>query len=350
MQGVHRILVCRPNHRLGNILLLTPLLAELEQRYPAAEVDVVVGSGVGAELFSQFPRVRNVFNLTPRIVRHPFLLASVLRKIRAAHYDVAIDPTQHSMSGRIIMLVAQASYSIGVSPLRRSRGDTVPAAQHLARRPVDALRRALPGESGIEEAECPPLSLRLTPAEHAAGRKVLIAIAQTSETQRIVGVFTNATGRKLHGEAWWVAMIEQMRCLRPDVLILEFIAAHGKSQLSCRYRTFYSSHPRQLAAVISQLNCFISADCGVMHLAASSGVTTIGLFSVTNPLEYQPYSGMSRSIVTVDRSPESVAEACIEAIDCGRLAKPAHNGSDSAIAIAAVADACFEVDSNPIPG
>jgi heptosyltransferase-3 len=34
---VARILVIRPNHRLGNQLLLTPLLQEIEKLYPAAK-------------------------------------------------------------------------------------------------------------------------------------------------------------------------------------------------------------------------------------------------------------------------------------------------------------------------
>jgi len=32
-RDIFRILLLRPNHRLGNTLLLTPLLTELEQRY-----------------------------------------------------------------------------------------------------------------------------------------------------------------------------------------------------------------------------------------------------------------------------------------------------------------------------
>jgi len=34
-----RVLVCRPNGRLGNTLLLTPLLQELERVFPGAEID-----------------------------------------------------------------------------------------------------------------------------------------------------------------------------------------------------------------------------------------------------------------------------------------------------------------------
>lgn len=320
LSGIHRILVCRPNHRLGNILLLTPLLAELERLYPGAEVDVVLGSPVGAELMSQFPRVRNIFNLTPRIVRHPIVLASVLRKIRAMRYDMAIDPTPNSMSGRMIMLAARAEYSVGIQPeAMAAAANDAPWNRHFAQLPVEALRRAISDKSNIDkEQRCPPLSIRLTPHEREVGYQILVALAKSTDTDRVIGVFANATGHKRYEEAWWMRLLERLLYLRPDLVVVEFIAAHGKSQLRCRYQTFYSTNARHLGAVISQLNCFISADCGVMHLAASSATTTIGLFSVTDPFKYQPYSGRSRSVMTVGRSPEGVADACVEIIDQGR--------------------------------
>lgn len=39
--AIRSILVVRPNVRLGNNLLLTPLLAELEQKFPLARIDIL---------------------------------------------------------------------------------------------------------------------------------------------------------------------------------------------------------------------------------------------------------------------------------------------------------------------
>lgn|GEM_PF-7059747 len=38
--GIHRVLVCRPNQRLGNSGLISPLIAEIEALYPGAEIDM----------------------------------------------------------------------------------------------------------------------------------------------------------------------------------------------------------------------------------------------------------------------------------------------------------------------
>src|SRR6185312_4329757 len=43
-RGIHRILVCHISHTLGNALLLTPLIRELEATYPGAQIDIVTRS------------------------------------------------------------------------------------------------------------------------------------------------------------------------------------------------------------------------------------------------------------------------------------------------------------------
>src|SRR5712671_3999162 len=55
-----RVLVCRPNGRLGNTLLLTPLLQELERVFPGAEIDIVSACPAAAEIFCEYPSVRTI--------------------------------------------------------------------------------------------------------------------------------------------------------------------------------------------------------------------------------------------------------------------------------------------------
>src|ERR1700734_2861167 len=48
--GIYRIVICHISHTLGNALLLTPLIQELEATWPGAEIDIVTRSQVGQEL------------------------------------------------------------------------------------------------------------------------------------------------------------------------------------------------------------------------------------------------------------------------------------------------------------
>jgi hypothetical protein len=63
---VARILVIRPNHRLGNQLLLTPLLQEIEKLYPAAKVSLLVKGSAAPAIFKSY-KLDNVFQLPPAI-------------------------------------------------------------------------------------------------------------------------------------------------------------------------------------------------------------------------------------------------------------------------------------------
>jgi hypothetical protein len=99
--GIHRILICRSVHTLGDSLTLTPLLTELADVYPGAEVDIVCGCPVADALFEAFPDVRAVHRMPQHIPGHLLATARTLHAMRRKHYDLAVDPDPQSQSGRL---------------------------------------------------------------------------------------------------------------------------------------------------------------------------------------------------------------------------------------------------------
>ncbi len=315
-QAIRRILVCRPNHRLGNLLLLTPLLAELERLLPDAQVDIVLAGDHVAELFQTFPNVGHIWNLSRRMVRHPVALVRTITAIRRTHYDLAIDPCEASQSSRFLMTVARPRHALGIA---RSRSAASPddawtrgAPVHMAQWPVYLLRGALqqpPADSG---QGFPPLDIRLTPDErrHARARlERLAGVTGAPHAQAIIGVFTEATGAKNYGIDWWRHFIDALRASRPGCAVVEIAPPDGRPRLGGNFPCFSSPSPREVAAIISNMTCFVSADCGVMHLASASGASTLGLFSVSDATKYAPYGHRSQALITRGETPEAVAEA-----------------------------------------
>lgn len=311
--GVHRILVSRPNHRLGNMLLLTPLIAEIERVYPGAEIHLLVGAASGAEIFASFRNVRQVHCLTARVARHPWLLWKTVRQLKRMRFDLAVDASLGSQSGRIFMALAQPRRMVGFRAA--NPGVTQAQGTHFAERPVFALWRALP--PGVSAGmTCPPLSVRLSnreveAAEHDLGR---LTGSRCPGSRPRIGVFANATGAKNLDTAWWNAFIAEIHRVRPDFELIEFLPAHAHSMLGCRVTTYYSTQLRQMAAVMSQLAGFVSADCGVMHLAAASGVPTFGLFCATDPELYAPYAGGSWGLALANWSAGEVAHRVVKSV------------------------------------
>lgn len=312
-----RILICRPNHRLGNLLLLTPLVIELQRTFPNARIDIVLAGEHGAELFRTFRQVGHIYSLSRRMVRHPIAIVRTALQIRRAHYDLALDPCEASQSGRLLATIAGARHVIGIPRGQSIAGleesgwmGRVPA--HMAQWPVHLLRRTLARQLPEPDDDFPALDIQLSAAERERARTTLeqmLQVAGESRVRHVIGVFAEATGAKGYGRDWWQRFIRVVAERYPDVAIVEIVPADGRPRLAADLPSFGSPSPREVAAVISNMQCFVSGDCGVMHLASAAGVPTIGLFSVTDALKYAPYGHGSRALDTNGKSPEEVAES-----------------------------------------
>jgi len=323
--NIHRILICRPNHRLGNLLLLTPLVAEIQRLFPDADVDIVLAGEHVTELFQAFPNVRHIHNLSRRMVRHPIALVRTAVRLRRARYDLAIDPCETSQSSRLLVAVAKPKYAIG-APRSLSATGSVPerteqTPTHMAQWPVYQFRRAVNAQS--PGPEFPALDILLSEQERLRARTRLARVIHAddpSHFQRTIGVFAAATGAKGYDVDWWQRFVRTVGARHPDAAIVEIVPADGQPRLALPF--FGSPSPREVAAVIANMTCFVSADCGVMHLASAAGVPTIGLFKASDPSKYAPYGHGSRALDTNGKSPEEIAELASTVIGTFTQATP----------------------------
>ncbi|MBS0383704.1 MAG: hypothetical protein JSR56_14875 [Proteobacteria bacterium] len=160
------------------------------------------------------------------------------------------------------------------------------------------------------ERDFPELDIRLSADERKQPREVLDGLLRAhgkSHAQLVVGVFAEATGGKRYPRDWWQRFIAEVRAHHPDCAFFEILPPDGQPRLALDLPTFCSRNPRDVAAMISNMTCFVSADCGVMHLASASGTPTLGLFSVTEVPKYEPYGRGSRALVTNGKTPEEIA-------------------------------------------
>ena len=322
-RGIDRILVCRTSHSLGNTLLLTPLLTELEQVYPGAEIDIVTQSPVARELYGKFFSLRKVFVLPSRFPPHMPAVLSVLKAMRKTSYDLVIDPDFSSKTGRLLLALAHGRYKLGFCGSEKSGGVTHAVAipehvQHVAKLPVYLLRAAL---RRAGETDYPSPDIRLSRTERAAGSKALVRIMGGAHAAKrpVVGVFANATGAKRLEGPWWQAMLDHLETLMPGYAFLEFTPVFGASMLDLRYPTQYCSDLRKLAAVVSNLAAFVSVDSGLMHVAWASGTTTLGLFTGTDIEAWGPYGSNATVIEARALSPEAIADIVAERVQAAAV-------------------------------
>lgn len=287
-KSISKVLVVRPNHRLGNQLLLTPLLQEIERLYPAAEVSLLVKGGAGPAIFKSY-KLHQVYQLPRRPLQHPFQYVRVLINALTSQYDIAFNTTPSSSSGRLFTSWARAKIRF----LGRPHEEQV-TPEHMGKEPVYDFRGLVRNQNGNKlniDDHVDRLDLRLSNKELDHGYQVLKKIFVNEKPT--ISLYTYATGKKIYSGSWWHEFHLELKRRYPDHNILEILPVENVSQLSFTTSTFYSRDIREIASVVANSAVFIGADSGIMHLAASSGTPTIGLFKVTALERYAPYGNGS---------------------------------------------------------
>jgi ADP-heptose:LPS heptosyltransferase len=307
------ILICRPNTRLGNTLLMTPLVQEIEATLPAARVDILTACPAAHEVFREFPSVRRVYQLPFRGVRHPLRHLLTLLRVRRIRYDILIDPCPRSWTSRFLTQRLAARLKLGFESADKARGIDVGipfegAPLHMGAYPVYLLRRGLLKlEGDLAGADAPRLAIRLTELERRTGKEALRRVIGPGPSGPVVAVAAHATGAKRFSVAWWRHMIAALRTRLPAAQVLEIRPPNGVAALP-ELPAYSSPRVREVAAVLEAADCFVCADSGLMHLGAATDTITVGLFKVTEPRLYAPRRGASCALTASDSAPELVAE------------------------------------------
>ncbi len=306
------ILVCRPNTRLGNTVLLTPLIEELQSTLPNARIEVLSACPAAGEVFAGFAGVRRVHELPFRGVRHPLRYLRTLVRVCRVDYDIVIDPCPNSWTARFLTRWIPGRMKVGFAhPRHRHRLDvTTPfmdAPRHMGAYPVYLIRRTLfdldPKAARADEVT---LAIHLSPVERAFGRKQIHHLAGANCTGPVIALATHATGAKRYALPWWRTLIAELGERVPDARFIEIRPPSGHASLP-GLAGFSSSRTREVAAVIDAASCFVCADSGLMHLAAATDTVTVGLFKVTLPQLYAPRRGRSCALPASDAEPGAAA-------------------------------------------
>ena len=294
---IKKILISRPNHRLGNLLLISPLIQELEAIFPNCKIDLLVNQSCGAELYQTYKSIDRVLQLPRKPFKHLVDYLKVLKQMRDQQYDISINAVEESSSGKIFTILSKSKYKL-VAATNSIHTNELQKEKHLAKQPIHTLREFL-RELGllVSNRPVPFLDVKLTAMELIGGKRLVQNLVKASH-KPIICLFTNATGAKCYSEEWWLMFYQLIQKEFPEACIIEVLPKENISRIRFQAPTFYSTNIRELGAFIANTDVFIGADSGVMHLASASGTPTMGLFSVTSIEKYKPYNEKSIAVDT----------------------------------------------------
>lgn len=305
---IKTVLICRPNHRLGNLLLMTPLVQEIKSTFPNCKIDLFVQGNLASIIYQNYEYVDTIIK-TPR---KPFdQLRQYLRgwiKLKEKKYDLAINLEKGSSSGRLSTQFANSEFKFFGNP----EGDSAQQYsdhENNGKAPVYNFRSYL-SKSGVahDTGPVPLLDLKLDAEEIANGKNILDAL--TNNDKPTICIFTYATGSKCYPESWWMPLYKRLTSEFQAFNIIEVLPVENVSQINFTALTFYSRDIREIGAVIANAVVFVGADSGIMHLASSAQTPTIGLFGITMPEKYAPYGNKSIGL----RTDHNYIEDCVAAV------------------------------------
>ena len=308
---IRRILISRPNHRLGNLLLITPLLQEIETTFPDCKVDLFVKGGLAPILFKNYKNVDTIITLPKKPFKELLKYIKVWVTLKKYKYDMVINLDRASSSGRLSTSYVTADNKF-FGEYIEELADKYNDYKHMAKNPVYNFRYflSLMGRK-LNETSVLPLELKLTDAELKLGQELLNELVPTDK--KTIALFTYATGSKCYCENWWGKYYKKLKKAFPDYNFVEILPVENISKINFKAPSFYSKDVREIGAVIANTAVFIGADSGIMHLAASTHTPTIGLFSVTDPVKYEPY-GYGSIAVNTDKSTYDESIAALKSI------------------------------------
>lgn len=301
---INRVLISRPNNRLGNLLLITPLIQEVTANFPDAKIDLFVRGGLAPTLFMNFKNVEHIFQLPKKPFQDIIKYVREWKGIRKYQYDMVINVDKNSSSGRLSTQFAHSRFKL-FGELNGEISSKHPDGHHIAKAPVYYFRDFLT-KLGFSDSKnpIPFLDLKLSTSEIAEAKRILQKLLRND--RKTISIFTYATGNKCYPEAWWENFYSRLQKEYSQYNIIEVLPKENISQIAFKAPTFYSNDVREIASVIANTEVFIGADSGIMHLASASGTPTVGLFSVTDANRYQPYNNRSGGISTNNTDTEDI--------------------------------------------
>ncbi|MBU0509090.1 hypothetical protein KKH27_09680 [bacterium] len=292
--SLRRILIIRQDRRLGNLVMIAPLLRALRGAYPDAHVVLVLAAEV-ADLFFPGPLADEVIPFRHRdFLRKPRTAARWLANYRRQRWDLVVEsshPWDASITGRLLTKIARAPIKLGF-PLDKRRLVTA-GFDHTrisyAATQLWLIRNLIPAADASLHATLPVPSGFMDRVAHT--RETLLG----SASGPLVGVWPKSGDlpfKTIPPE--WIRRIGQMivHDYHGKVVLLAGIAEAALARdLDLPIHRLHGS-VWDLATVLRCCDVLISPDCGPQHFAVALGVPTIAMFRGTSPVLFGHHDGV----------------------------------------------------------
>jgi ADP-heptose:LPS heptosyltransferase len=316
------ILVVRQHDQLGDMLCAVPLLRALRLKFPGAKI-ALLASPVNYEIMRNHPSADRVLLYDKKLfLRSPLALVRFFRELRSLRADLAVVPATVSMSftSDLLAVLSGAGVRIGPgsllgrpNPSRFCYTTQVTLEWKSESRRHQALRNLdIASGAGLHlETGDISSSIGLTAEERASATGFLSSLRKAHPS--VIGFHPGAgKAENRWGAENFAAVAEHLEkkwntgiLLTAGPMDAEPLNVMRKN-LRCPYEILQNYPIRQVAAIIDQLDLYLTNDTGVMHIAGATRAHLLALFGPTDPLEWAPIGEKNRFIGARDKKITSI--------------------------------------------
>ena len=316
LQDPLKILLVRPNYRIGNALIMSPVIETFRQRFPDARIDLLTTDSTRSLFRHQ--RLDHVLTLSRDAITRPWRFPAMVRRLRQEQYDLAVQVGPSSLTGLIFVRCIKSRYTMGKGKRGQRWFDIeVSGDQAHAYDIPQMFAQAL-------ETPCRDRPLmRLSHGECSIGRGELeelgIDFDDTGRAAPFVALFIGGHLDKRLPLSFWQESIRALEAAgqRHVVFVGPEELRHAplleQEMASARYGTLCRPRPlRTFAAMLYHARHLISPDSGPLHIGAALDVPVMALVQKRKSLKFVPRGPLdivlwqpnARQLVAAVTSPE----------------------------------------------
>ena len=298
-----RILVLRQD-RIGDVIVSTPILRALRQKYPEARIDIMLGDNNITVQYLALTYCDTVWRYTKSFPK----LLGLMRSLRRVRYDVVIDLIDNaSVTSSLLVRVSGSRFSVGIDKENRAAySHVVPLFDrtefHIVYRIAQLL---LP--FGIDPA-LTNLDLEYPLSEE----DIRAAQAQLLPKQRRFRLGINLSGRgeeMYWGQENFIRLVRKMQRSFPTFEVILLGLPDYAEEARTIYETTYLdggvilapsvSSLHEFAALLHECDAVLTPDTSVVHLAAAWKRPTVVLFIFNEfgLVHWTPFNTPHRALV-----------------------------------------------------
>lgn len=295
LEGVRRVLLVRPNFRIGNALISARLIQALAAGRPDLEIDYLATDTTVA-LFTGMP-LTHCHALGRDMLLRPWKLAALWRTLRRRRYDLAIQVADTSLTGRLCLKAAGARRTLGADSRLAGLYDQVyrlPPGHNHVYDVAAVIARSL----GLD-CEARPW-MTVSAAERA---RAMVGLRQLTDEPFEVGVFVGGHLNKRLPLDFWLALCDELNARgRRFMVLIGPEEAALRPALEARRGRLGRVAPamglRDFAATLAQLPRLITPDTGPMHMAVALDVPVTAVLNTALSRKFAPRGGADRVLLS----------------------------------------------------